>query len=325
MKVIQVEIPLLVMFMTMLSYYIVVEFLIQKEIAVVKAQYMVKVVVAESKYSSDRGLGQNRGHGQSRGRGQSKGCGQNKGLDQNSRGQDQSTGGCGQSTGEHGQNRGHSQSRGCKTNEDEGMQWTDSPEIDNGPAYFSFSGDLPGPLEGARGVKDPLSCFNLYIGDFFVELLRQSNLYANQQQTSRGDSRQFTSFDMEEMLAFIGVNIAMGIVSLPSLEDYWMTDIVYSHPWFGTIMSRDRFRTILRYIHVADNSQAPKHDDPGYDKLWKVHPLLNFVAEKCARLYAPHPQLSIDESMIGTKCRLSFIQYMLKKPVKWGYQDMGMC
>lgn len=200
------------------------------------------------------------------------------------------------------------------TNEEEGMQCTDSPEIDNGPAYFSFSGDLPGPLEEAHGLRDPLSCFNLYIGDFFVEILRQSNLYANQQRTSRSDSRQFTPFDMEEMLAFIGVNIAMDIV----FEDYWTTDIVCSHPLFRTIMSRDRFRTMLHYIHVADNSQAPKRDDPGYDKLWKVRPVLNFVAEKCARLYAPHPQLSTDESMIGTKCQLSFIQYMPKKPVKWG-------
>ena len=32
----------------------------------------------------------------------------------------------------------------------------------------------------------------------------------------------------------------------------------------------------------------------------------------------PGQPLSIDESMIGTKCRLSFIQHLPAKPTKWG-------
>ena len=47
--------------------------------------------------------------------------------------------------------------------------------------------------------------------------------------------------------------------------------------------------------------------------------MMNYLISRCTQLlYDPHPQLSVDESMIGTKCRLSFIQYMPKKPVKWG-------
>ena len=46
--------------------------------------------------------------------------------------------------------------------------------------------------------------------------------------------------------------------------------------------------------------------------------LLNALLSKFLELYNPHPQISVDESMIGTKCRLSFIQYLPKKPVKWG-------
>ena len=38
----------------------------------------------------------------------------------------------------------------------------------------------------------------------------------------------------------------------------------------------------------------------------------------------PGQQLSIDESMIGTKCRLSFIQYLQAKPTKWGIK-MWVC
>ena len=34
--------------------------------------------------------------------------------------------------------------------------------------------------------------------------------------------------------------------------------------------------------------------------------------------YTPEQHLSIDESIIGYKGRLSWIQYMPKKPTKWG-------
>ena len=35
-------------------------------------------------------------------------------------------------------------------------------------------------------------------------------------------------------------------------------------------------------------------------------------------MYTPTQSLSIDESMVGFKGRLAFLQYMLKKPQKWG-------
>ena len=34
-------------------------------------------------------------------------------------------------------------------------------------------------------------------------------------------------------------------------------------------------------------------------------------------MYPPYPQLLVDESMIGTKSWLSFIQFIKAKPVKW--------
>ena len=34
--------------------------------------------------------------------------------------------------------------------------------------------------------------------------------------------------------------------------------------------------------------------------------------------YTPNQELSVDEATIGFKGRLSFIQYLPKKPTKWG-------
>lgn len=76
-------------------------------------------------------------------------------------------------------------------------------------------------------------------------------------------------------MAFIGMNIAMGVIPLPSLDEYWSIDPIMAHAWFPTVMSRNRFRQILRYLHVADNSKALDRNDPNYDELW---PLLDILS-----------------------------------------------
>lgn len=51
---------------------------------------------------------------------------------------------------------------------------------------------------------------------------------------------------------------------------------------------------------MADNSKALQRSDPNYDKLWKVRYLLSALSSKFLELYNPYPQISMDESMIGT-------------------------
>ena len=164
-----------------------------------------------------------------------------------------------------------------------------------------------------------MSCFHLLLSEqFYDNLLTETNQYAHQQRTLKNDTSPWNPVSREELMAFIGINIAMGIISLPCVDDYWSTDPILCHSWFRIVMPRNRFRQILRYIHVVDNTNAPKCTDPDYDKLWKVRSLLNALEESTSQLYSPHQQVSINESMIGTKCRLLFIQYMPQKPTKWG-------
>ena len=61
------------------------------------------------------------------------------------------------------------------------------------------------------------------------------------------------------------------------------------------------------------------------DKLKKVRPLLNYVQSKCRELYQPNREISIDERMVRPKARYSFRQYILNKPVKWGFKLWCLC
>ena len=59
--------------------------------------------------------------------------------------------------------------------------------------------------------------------------------------------------------------------------------------------------------------------------MWKVQPLIDLLQHTCGEMYNSGQQFSIDESLIGTKCRLSFIQYFSAKHTKWGVKVWVCC
>ena len=75
----------------------------------------------------------------------------------------------------------------------------------------------------------------------------------------------------EELLRFLTIYYYMGIVRLPSKDDYWRKP---SHIWPATLVpsciSRDRFRYIWKYLHlspvgVTDESDTEDGDEDEED------------------------------------------------------------
>ncbi|KAG5868686.1 hypothetical protein JTB14_036596 [Gonioctena quinquepunctata] len=85
-------------------------------------------------------------------------------------------------------------------------------------------------------------------------------------------------------------------------------------------ISLKRFLTILRYLHINNNENAPTKGDPNFDKLYKLKPMVTHLNQKFKEIFSPARQLSIDESMVGFKGRSSLKQYMPMKPTKRGFK-----
>ena len=110
----------------------------------------------------------------------------------------------------------------------------------------------------------------------------------------------------------------MGIVSFPSLQQYWSTSWPFHSYNFNKIMACDRFLLLIQFFHLADNSASVPRGSPGFDKLYKLRRLITMLTTKFKTTLNLSRELAIDESIIGFKGRLSFLQYMPKKPTKWG-------
>ena len=127
----------------------------------------------------------------------------------------------------------------------------------------------------------------------------------------------WTQITVEELQAYMGFMILMGLVKLPSIYDYWQKDETYHYSPIASRITRDRFFELHRYLHFADNSTLASPRSPEY-KLGKVQPVIDSLSQSFQEVYSPGKNVSVDEAMIPFKGRSSLKQYMPKKPVRRG-------
>ena len=74
----------------------------------------------------------------------------------------------------------------------------------------------------------------------------------------------------------------------------------------------------MKFLHLNDNSKYIPRGQAGHDQLFKLRPFLTSLVTNFRQRYTLGCELNIDEQMVSFKGRLSFLQYMPKKPTKWG-------
>ncbi|VDI04490.1 Hypothetical predicted protein [Mytilus galloprovincialis] len=194
----------------------------------------------------------------------------------------------------------------------------------------SFSPDH-GPV-GFDANLSPYDYFEKFISEddnsLFDIIVEETNRYATttlnaNDPTPQGRGNNWNPVSKQELSAFFGLLLAMGIVRKPSYASYWENGnknaLTYT-PNFPQIMSRNRFQEILRFLHCNDNALAVERGQAGYDPLHKV---ANIIEEFFNRTFEENYRLSqnvcIDERMIGFKGRHFLKQYIAnKKAHRWG-------
>ena len=164
----------------------------------------------------------------------------------------------------------------------------------------------------------PLDVFELFFSLSLQEMIvHESNRYAKQAMGEEQYSK-WKIVSVEELKAFFGFLILMGIDHLPSLNDYWSKDPLLHYAPVADRIPRLRFREITRYLHFVNNDDLSPRGNPAHDRLGKVRPLISHLGNKFATLYDPSKEVSVDEAMIKFQGRSSLKQYMPKKPIKRG-------
>ena len=136
--------------------------------------------------------------------------------------------------------------------------------------------------------------------------------------------KEWKPTDRAEMLTFLTMLILLGIIHKPRITMYWAKDTLVSTPIFGQLMRRDRFLLILRFLHFADNRNF-NPTDPERDRLYKIREVSEMIKKRCSEAFYPGKKLSIDESLVLFKGRLSFKQYIKSKRARFGIKLFQLC
>ena len=102
---------------------------------------------------------------------------------------------------------------------------------------------------------------------------------------------------------------------------FWSTHPFFRTAFFSRTMKRDRFRQILSFLHLVDNSG----EATSTDKLIKIRPFIQRISANFKTLFYPGKQLSLDEGTCPFKGRWDGVTYNPNKPHKWGMKLYQLC
>lgn len=83
-------------------------------------------------------------------------------------------------------------------------------------------------------------------------------------------------------------------------------------PFFAKCMSLRRFQIIFQFLHFVDD------DKESNNKIQKIRPVFEYLVERFQEIYRPGRDISIDETLLRFKGRLSFKQCNLNKRARFG-------
>lgn len=199
--------------------------------------------------------------------------------------------------------------------------WYDVTENDYLPKIIPFASGMPltGP-QVPRSTKQPLDFFKLFFTDELIHnIVLETNKYATSkiipsELRPRSTWRTWKPVRFDEMSAFIGVILNMGLIPLKNMQDYWSKESNLHIPFFSNTFRRERFLQIFWMLHLSENVK----NQTTRTRTQKVNNFLKYIESKFQTYYVPTKNISIDESVVKFKGKISFITYNKNKPTKWG-------
>lgn len=179
---------------------------------------------------------------------------------------------------------------------------------------------------GILANAEPIEYFELFLSpDIITKIVEETNLYATQYLLATDISNQsrlhgWQPVTVDEMYSFLALIGWMGVVKLPAIRDYWRTHLLYGIPLARTVMARNRFEMILKFIHFSDNQTANTED-----RLYKVRDGIDMFIKNYQKVFTPGEKICVDESLVAWRGRLLFRQYIPNKAAKYGIKIFKLC
>lgn len=190
---------------------------------------------------------------------------------------------------------------GYDSDEDPEDEWT----LDDDNENFESSGNRMASKRYAvytgslSTESSELTFFKEIFDDEVIQnIVDQTNLYGKQEskKQTKDSPAVFVEVSKDEMCAYLGCLVLMGIHKLPLIDNYWSTDPALRVQSIAEVLSYKRFKKITESLHINVSSKVVPKGKPNYDKLYKIRPLLDHLNQRFLELYEPSSFIGLNES-----------------------------
>lgn len=202
------------------------------------------------------------------------------------------------------------------------LQWEDYGSTDKRCTAFPFTGN-PGIKVEIQDYNDLYELFKLYVTDELVEnIVEQTNKYAEQFLGYR-PLRAFSRYrawkptDRDEIFVLLAFYILLGLIWKPVVDKYYTRKPIFSTPGFANLIPLSRLKLGNRFLHFADNATSTNRPK----KLQKIWPIIDYLSKRFVDVYTPSKEVSVDESLLLWKGRLSFMQFIRINRARFGIKS----
>ena len=198
---------------------------------------------------------------------------------------------------------------------------------------FAFTADLGVKFEVADKSSPP-EFFEKFFDDQVIELIAiETNRFAKQTIEAAGVEslpkkarlREWHDTSAEETKLYVALLILQGVDSKSENRFYFGKRESVRNSLFPKVMSGCRFEMISKFLHFVDNTSYACCANAPERKLAKIQSLIDVLLPKFRNNYIPTKNISIDESLLGWKGRLSYVQYFPSKRKRFGIKFFDLC
>ena len=176
-------------------------------------------------------------------------------------------------------------------------------------------------------INDPLYLFELYFTDEICEfIVNETNRYASQNINKKELSvksrlRRWLPVTVSEVRQYIAIFLYQGVLWKPTYEMYYTTNPLFASAGIKWLLSYNKFKLMDKFIHFVDSSTLPNR----YPVLSKISTVWDYLTKKFQEVYTPTQNISIDESLLLCKGRLSWKQCICSKCARFGIKTFSLC
>ena len=217
-------------------------------------------------------------------------------------------------------------------NDEELIVSSDWTRNGNARPPFRFDGEA-GIKFAIENKECPLQYFEKFFDDSLINnIVLETNRYAEQflaanacNLSLRSRAKKWSETNAGEIKVYIGLLVLQGVNSKSENKMYFSKRESINSPFFAKVMIGRRFELIQKFLHFVDNDSIRNMTDSEGRKLAKIKPVIDYLLAKFMTNYVPERCISVDESLLGWKGRLSWLQFIPSRRKRFRMKFYELC